>query len=98
MSNGNGFAAPDYSGEFLKAIDEASKANFGNSPSYFGMGGSIPLMGDLAKTFPNSKFMVTGVLGPKSNAHGPNEFLHLPFLEKMINTMVQMMAEGRAHL
>ena len=98
MSNGNGFAAPDYSGEFLNAIDEASKANFGNSPSYFGMGGSIPLMGDLAKTFPNSKFMVTGVLGPKSNAHGPNEFLHLPFLEKMINTMVQMMAEGRSHL
>ena len=97
-SNGNGFSAPDYSGDFLKAIEEAALANYGHSPSYFGMGGSIPLMGDLAKSFPNSKFMVTGVLGPKSNAHGPNEFLHLPFLEKMINTMVQMLAEGRKHL
>jgi acetylornithine deacetylase/succinyl-diaminopimelate desuccinylase-like protein len=96
--NGNGFDAPAYKPEFGKVIEEAASAVYGKSPLYFGMGGSIPLMSMLASKFPKTHFMVTGVLGPKSNAHGPNEFLHLPFLEKMTNTMVRIMAEGHSHL
>ena len=34
-------------------------------------------MGMLGKMFPEAQFVITGVLGPASNAHGPNEFLHL---------------------
>jgi hypothetical protein len=43
-----------------------------------GEGGSIPFIGMLGKRFPEAQFLITGVLGPHSNAHGPNEFLHIP--------------------
>ena len=43
-----------------------------------GEGGTIPFMGMLQDRFPEAQFVVTGLLGPKSNAHGPNEFLHIP--------------------
>lgn len=96
LCSGGGFDAPEFPAELTKVLNEACQANYdGNLPCSYGMGGSIPLMGDLAKQFPEAKFMVTGVLGPESNAHGPNEFLHLPFLEKMINTLVRFLAEGR---
>jgi hypothetical protein len=44
---------------------------------YMGTGGSIPFMGMLGARFPDAQFLVTGLLGPNSNAHGPNEFLHI---------------------
>lgn len=47
------------------------------------MGGSIPFMNMLADKFPKTQFMVVGVLGPQSNAHGPNEFLHIPYAKKL---------------
>ncbi len=56
----------------------ASTAYFGKPAVYMGEGGSIPFMGMLGAKFPKAQFLITGVLGPKSNAHGPNEFLHLP--------------------
>ena len=49
----------------------------------FGMGGAIPLMGMLQKIWPGRPFLITGVLGPLSNAHGPNEFLHLNYCKKL---------------
>src|SRR3546814_18515571 len=60
------------------AIENASQQCFGKSAVYMGEGGSIPFMGMLGAKFPGAQFMITGVLGPHSNAHGPNEFLHLP--------------------
>jgi hypothetical protein len=48
-----------------------------------GEGGSIPFMGMLGEKFPEAQFMITGVLGPQSNAHGPNEFLHIPMGKKL---------------
>jgi di/tripeptidase len=48
-----------------------------------GEGGTIPFMGMLGKQLPDAQFLITGVLGPKSNAHGPNEFLHLPYVKKI---------------
>ena len=51
---------------------------FGRPPAFMGEGGSIPFMAMLGEKFPDTQFVVTGVLGPHSNAHGPNEFLHIP--------------------
>lgn len=58
-----------------------------------GVGGSIPFIGGFAELFPQAQFVVTGVLGPKSNAHAPNEFLHLGYLEKLVLSMARMMEE-----
>ena len=56
---------------------EASEAAFGAPARSLGEGGSIPFMGMLGHRFPEAQFLLTGVLGPGSNAHGPNEFLHV---------------------
>ena len=74
----NGWNAPPLAPWLEKATDEASRAFFGKAPAYMGEGGSIPFMGMLGERFPQAQFMITGVLGPASNAHGPNEFLHIP--------------------
>jgi acetylornithine deacetylase/succinyl-diaminopimelate desuccinylase-like protein len=57
------------------------------------MGGSIPLMGMLTNQFPESQFIITGVLGPDTNAHGPNEFLHIPMTKKLIGSVAFIIAE-----
>ena len=56
-----------------------------------GEGGSIPFMGMLGKKFPEAQFVITGVLGPGSNAHGPNEFLHLPYAEKLTQVLASLL-------
>lgn len=60
------------------ALDGASRAAFGAPARALGEGGTIPFMGLLGRRFPEAQFVITGVLGPGSNAHGPNEFLHVP--------------------
>jgi acetylornithine deacetylase/succinyl-diaminopimelate desuccinylase-like protein len=57
---------------------------------YIGEGGSIPFMGMLGQKFPQAQFVITGVLGPGSNAHGPNEFLHIPTGKKLTACVAQM--------
>jgi acetylornithine deacetylase/succinyl-diaminopimelate desuccinylase-like protein len=74
----DGWNAPNLASWLAEAIDAASKTYFGNPSAAFGEGGSIPFMGMLGRKFPHAQFVVTGVLGPESNAHGPNEFLHIP--------------------
>ena len=73
-----GWNAPALSAWLSTAIEDASQAAFGKPAMYMGEGGSIPFMGMLGEKFPGAQFMITGVLGPHSNAHGPNEFLHIP--------------------
>jgi acetylornithine deacetylase/succinyl-diaminopimelate desuccinylase-like protein len=75
---GPGWNAPALEGWLAEAIDEGSTAAFGEPARYVGEGGSIPFMGMLGERYPEAQFLVTGVLGPGSNAHGPNEFLHVP--------------------
>ena len=75
---GTGWNAPQLSPWLEQAVDGASKSYFGRPAAYIGEGGSIPFMGMLGEKFPAAQFLVTGVLGPHSNAHGPNEFLHIP--------------------
>ena len=73
-----GWNAPSMVPWLEAAIDASSQAVFGKPAMYMGEGGTIPFMGMLGEKFPDAQFMITGVLGPHSNAHGPNEFLHIP--------------------
>jgi len=73
-----GWDAPPLAQWLASSVDRASRSFFGKPPMGLGEGGSIPFMGMLGEKFPEAQFLVTGVLGPGSNAHGPNEFLHLP--------------------
>lgn len=75
---GAGWNAPPLSPWLEKSIQNASKATFGKPAALMGEGGTIPFIGMLGKRFPEAQFLITGVLGPHSNAHGPNEFLHIP--------------------
>ena len=74
----SGWNAPALMPWLAQAVDAAARAAFGAPPAYMGEGGSIPFMGMLGEKFPDAQFLITGVLGPHSNAHGPNEFLHIP--------------------
>ena len=69
-----GWNAPALAPWLEKVVEEASQAAFGAPAAYMGEGGSIPFMAMLGERFPDAQFLVTGVLGPHSNAHGPNEF------------------------
>ena len=77
------------------ALDAASQANFGKPAAYMGEGGTIPFMGMLGVKFPEAQMLVTGVLGPKSNAHGPNEFLHVPYAKKVTVATAMVIAAVR---
>ena len=74
----SGWDAPATAPWLAEAADRASRATFDSPLRSLGEGGSIPFMGMLGERFPDAQFLLTGVLGPGSNAHGPNEFLHLP--------------------
>jgi acetylornithine deacetylase/succinyl-diaminopimelate desuccinylase-like protein len=87
-----GWSAPDVAPWLAGALDDASRRHFGADCAYMGQGGTIPLMNVLKEGFPKSQFMVCGVLGPKSNAHGPNEFLHVPYAKKLTATVAEVIA------
>jgi acetylornithine deacetylase/succinyl-diaminopimelate desuccinylase-like protein len=74
----NGWNSPALAPWLEQAAQRASRDYFGQDALYMGEGGSIPFMGMLGERFPEAQFLITGVLGPNSNAHGPNEFLHIP--------------------
>lgn len=78
-----GWHAPILDETFSTLIDKASMAFYQKPAIYMGEGGTIPFMGMLGEKFPDAQFMITGVLGPHANAHGPNEFLHIPMAEKL---------------
>src|SRR3546814_12517026 len=80
-----------------KAIDAASQEFYGRPAMYMGEGGSIPFMGMLGEKFPGAQFMITGVLGPHSNAHGPNAFLHIPMGKKVTASVARVIAEHHSH-
>jgi len=80
---GDGWEAPALAPWLEAACEKASQTYFGKGACYMGEGGSIPFMGMLGEKFPDAQFMITGVLGPQSNAHGPNEFLHIPMGKRL---------------
>ena len=87
-----GWNAPSTSPWFQKALDDASQAHYGAPCGTIGQGGTIPLMNMLSQGFPKAQMMVCGVLGPKSNAHGPNEFLHVPYAKKITAAVAHVIA------
>jgi acetylornithine deacetylase/succinyl-diaminopimelate desuccinylase-like protein len=91
-----GWCAPDFAPWLDRSLDTASKRFFGKPAMYMGMGGTIPFMKMLGDNFPNVQFVVTGVLGPKSNAHGPNEFLDIATGKRITACMAQVIADHAA--
>ncbi len=91
-SGTTGWSAPELSPWLETALDAASQAHYGAPLGYIGQGDTIPLMSMLQKGFPKSQMMVCGVLGPRSNAHGPNEFLHVPYGKRLTAAVAQVMA------
>jgi acetylornithine deacetylase/succinyl-diaminopimelate desuccinylase-like protein len=92
-STSSGWNAPTTAPWFEQALNEASLAQFQAPVGYIGQGGTIPLMKLLSTGFPKAQMMVCGVLGPKSNAHGPNEFLHVPYAKKLTAAVAQIIAQ-----
>ena len=90
---GSGWDAPALAPWLEKSVDEASRTFFGPPPAYMGEGGSIPFMGMLGEKFPGAQFLITGVLGPHSNAHGPNEFLHIPTGKRVSACVAKVVAD-----
>jgi acetylornithine deacetylase/succinyl-diaminopimelate desuccinylase-like protein len=88
----SGWNAPESAPWLSDALDAASRRYFDAPCGYIGQGGTIPLMNLLRQGFPSAQFMVCGVLGPKSNAHGPNEFLHVPYARRLTAAVAQAMA------
>ena len=88
----NGWNAPSLAPWLEAALNTASLAQFGAPVGYIGQGGTIPLMSMLQQGFPAAQMMVCGVLGPKSNAHGPNEFLHVPYAKRLTAAVAQVIA------
>jgi acetylornithine deacetylase/succinyl-diaminopimelate desuccinylase-like protein len=91
-----GWNAPSLSPWLERSLAGASEASFGAPPAYMGEGGSIPFMAMLGEKFPQAQFVVTGVLGPHSNAHGPNEFLHIPTGKRISSVIAQVLADHHA--
>jgi acetylornithine deacetylase/succinyl-diaminopimelate desuccinylase-like protein len=88
-----GWDAPPLAPWLEGAVDKASRALWGKPPMSMGEGGTIPFMGMLGEKFPQAQFLITGVLGPASNAHGPNEFLHIPSGEKLTAAVASVVAD-----
>jgi len=90
-----GWNAPPLADWLAAALERASRRHFGRGAVHMGEGGSIPFMGMLGQKFPAAQFVVTGVLGPHSNAHGPNEFLHLPTAKRLTCCVADVLADHR---
>ncbi len=91
-----GWNAPALSPWLAQSLVRASAAAFGQPPAFMGEGGTIPFMAMLGEKFPRAQFVVTGVLGPQSNAHGPNEFLDLPTAQRLSLVIAQVLADHAA--
>jgi len=89
---GSGWESPALKQWLEEAVKEASQAYFGLPHVYAGEGGSIPFMGMLGKRFPEAQFVITGLLGPGSNAHGPNEFLHIQYGKHLTGAVASILA------
>jgi len=88
-----GWDAPPVASWLENSMRDASRATFGRDAMYLGTGGSIPFIGMLGERFPETQFLVTGVLGPQANAHGPNEFLHLACAKNLTVCVATVIAD-----
>ena len=91
-----GWNAPTFAPWLEESISAASRTIFGKEAVSVGSGGTIPFMGMLGEQFPQTQFFITGVLGPQSNAHGPNEFLHIDYAQKLTACVALVLADHAA--
>ena len=92
-----GWNAPAVAEWLETSMQKASQAFFGKPSMYMGTGGTIPFMGMLGEKFPDAQFLITGLLGPNSNAHGPNEFLHIDTGKRVTSCVAQVLADHYEH-
>jgi acetylornithine deacetylase/succinyl-diaminopimelate desuccinylase-like protein len=92
---GGGWVAPAIAPWLSDSVERASNTYFGKGAMTFGEGGSIPFMGMLGARFPTAQFLITGVLGPHSNAHGPNEFLDINYAKGLTACVAEVLADER---
>jgi acetylornithine deacetylase/succinyl-diaminopimelate desuccinylase-like protein len=94
---GGGWEAPMTAAWLEASVSRASQTYFGKPVMTWGEGGSIPFMGMLGARYPDAQFLITGVLGPHSNAHGPNEFLNITTAKNVTACVAQVLADERAN-
>ena len=87
----SGWNSPPLAPWLVAALDDASVVAFGQPTRMYGVGGTIPFMGMLGERFPDAQFAITGVLGPDANAHGPNEYLHLPTARRITLAIAELL-------
>jgi acetylornithine deacetylase/succinyl-diaminopimelate desuccinylase-like protein len=92
-SGAGGWNAPPFAPWLEEAITSSSRQVFGKEAVSVGCGGTIPFMGMLGEQFPKTQFFITGVLGPHSNAHGPNEFFHIDYARRLTACVSLVLAE-----
>ena len=92
-----GWNAPPIAEWLEESMQKASDAFFGKPSMYMGTGGTIPFMGMLGEKFPEAQFLITGLLGPNSNAHGPNEFLHIDTGKRVTSCVAQVLTDHYEH-
>jgi acetylornithine deacetylase/succinyl-diaminopimelate desuccinylase-like protein len=90
-----GWNAPATAPWLVRALDDASRGVWGREAAHIGEGGTIPFMNMLGERFPAAQCLITGVLGPKSNAHGPNEFLHLDYVKRLTRAVALVVTAVR---
>ncbi len=88
-----GWNAPPVAPWLEESMQVASDKFFGKPSMYMGTGGTIPFMGMLGEKFPEAQFLITGLLGPNSNAHGPNEFLHIATGKRLTSCVAQVLMD-----
>ena len=93
LPNNTGWHAPELAPWLEQSVTRAGQAAFGKAMAYMGEGGTIPFMAMLGEKFPETQFVITGVLGPQSNAHGPNEFLHIPTGKRISEVIARVLAD-----
>jgi acetylornithine deacetylase/succinyl-diaminopimelate desuccinylase-like protein len=96
LPNNTGWNAPELAPWLEDAVKRAGETAFGQPMAFMGEGGTIPFMAMLGAKFPETQFVITGVLGPASNAHGPNEFLHIPTGKRVSETVALVLADHAA--
>ena len=89
----DGWDAPELAPWLEKSLENGSNAFFGKPTAFMGLGGTIPFMAMLGERFPKAQFLITGVLGPHANAHGPNEFLHIPTGKRLTCCVAKVIAD-----
>ena len=92
---GSGWNAPPTAPWLREALTRASVDAYAKEPVWMGEGGAIPFIAMLGAQFPHAQFVITGVLGPQSNAHGPNEFLMIPYAKKLTAAIAQIVAQAQ---